>query len=164
MLVDARCSGLVAAPRRCQPLRMSWRHVLGVFVSVVSAFVLTLALSALLGLAALAYFTVTNLTAQQMDFPHLSTSPPVLLASLGLGGFAMLVGGYIAGCIARTGQVVTGLITGIASTVLSIPFFFWYPPWYDAACIVATVGPAAMGGYWARVTASSQRASSRATS
>jgi len=138
---------------------MTWRHPLGVLAGMVSAFVITIALSVCMGLAALAYFTVTSLTARQMDFAHLSTSTPILLASLGLGAFALLLGGLFAGWIARSRQVLTGLATGVASIVFSIPFFFLYPypAWYNVAAVAATLVPAAAGGYLARVFANVHR-------
>ncbi|HEX4139170.1 MAG TPA: hypothetical protein VHY09_02405 [Candidatus Methylacidiphilales bacterium] len=147
---------------------MLWRRVLAVFVGVVSSFAITVVLSVVLGLLMLAYWTLCVLSlrgaARQMDFTHLTASVPFLLATLGLGGFALLIGGFLAGWVARSGQVMTGLTTGITSTVISIPFFFWYPAWYDAACIVATIAPAAMGGYLARLMASLRHTPPPATS
>jgi hypothetical protein len=142
---------------------MNWRHVLGLFAGVVSGFFLTVALGIVWAVVMVLYYLSKGLSgyqaATQMDAAHLCASLPCLLATLGMGAFALLIGGLIAGWIARTGQVMTGLATGIVSTVISIPFFFWYPypAWYDVACVVVTIGPAAMGGYLARVLASLRR-------
>jgi len=149
---------------------MNWWHVLGVLAGVVIGFVLTLVLGLVWAVGMVIYFTAKGLSAHQaatqLDFAHLTASMPCLLATLGMGAFALLVGGLIAGLIGGTGQVMTGLVTGIVSTVVSIPFCFLYPypAWYDVACVVVTIGPAAMGGYLARVLASLRRVPLPATS
>ncbi len=134
---------------------MKARHVLAVFAGSAISLILTLVFSVILGVVFIVYYTSTGMdvhaAAKQMDFAHLTQSVPLLLSTIGIGGFAMLVGGFIAGWIGRTAHVLTGLGTGILSTLVSIPFFFWYPLWYDLVCVVATIGPAAMGGYVARI-------------
>jgi hypothetical protein len=141
---------------------MSWRHVLAVFAGVFGSFVITLVLGMGLGLAMLAYSTAAGHSAgdaaRQMDLAHMTASPAFLLVTLGLGLFAVLLGNFLACLIPPSGQVLTGLVSGIVSTVISIPLFFWYPLWYDLACLPATIGPAATGGYLALLVTRSRRA------
>ena len=142
---------------------MNWRHVLGVLAGVVIVFVLTLVIGLIIGIVLAIFLTEQGASAHQavgqMDMAHLSTSLPILLLSLGVGSFIVLLGGLLAGWIAGTGQVMTGLATGIVSTLLSFPLFFLhpYPLWYEVVAIVLTIGPAAMGGYVARILASLRR-------
>jgi len=94
-----------------------------------------------------------------MDFAHLSASVPFLLGTLGLGAFAALLSGCLAAWIGRTYVFLTGLATGIAACVLSIPFAFFgtYPLWYNVAGIVVTLVPAAAGGYLAQLLPGARR-------
>jgi hypothetical protein len=143
---------------------MTWRHFLGVFAGVVCGFVLSLAFGMVMGIGMLIYYTSQGASVhqatKQLDFAHLSASLPFLIATLSAGAFALLLSGFLAGWIGRTHPVLTGLVTGIVSTVLSLPFCFLYtyPLWYNVAGVVVTIGPAAMGGYLARVLASLRRA------
>ena len=134
---------------------MKGRHVLAIAVGVVGGFVLSLIVGLVMGAAMVAYYATQGMPMQkiaiQLNFAHLVSSIPFLLASLGGGGFALLVAGFVAGWIARSHQLVTGLILGAVSVVISVPFYFWYPLWYNIVCIVFTIGPAAMGAYAAQV-------------
>ena len=139
---------------------MTWRHLLGVFVGSVFAVVFCLAIGMAMGIVMLIYYTSQGATMLQatkhMDSAHLAASMPFLLSSLGGGAFASLLSGCLGAWISRTYPVLTGLATGIAACVLSLPFSYFgtYPLWYNVAGVIVTLLPAAMGGYLARVLAS----------
>lgn len=73
------------------------------------------------------------------------------LASLGLGGFFCLVGGFVTGWIAKTSVVKNALIMSIISGLLGLLFITFYSAWYEVVCWLFTIGPAMAGGYLASV-------------
>jgi hypothetical protein len=142
---------------------MTWSHVLGVGVGSVFGLVFSLVLGMVMAIVILIYYmsmgAPLHQAVLQLNVAYLNGALFVLLSTLALGAFVMLLSGCLAAWLGRTYPVLIGLATGIATTVLSLPFcfFYTYPLWYNLAGVVVTIGPAAMGGYLARVLASLRR-------
>jgi hypothetical protein len=85
-----------------------------------------------------------------LDAAHLYKSIPLLLASLGIGGFFTVVGGLITAWMAKTHQVKNATVMGLVSIVLGLPFWGSYPLWYNVIAVLVVLGAAATGGYFAK--------------
>jgi hypothetical protein len=124
---------------------------IGVIVDIVGSFTSGLVLGIILIIYHVAQGTPLKDISSVMDQKHLSQSIPFLLSSLGLGGFFSLVGGFVAGWMAKVSPTKNGLIMGVISTLLSIFFWSFSPAWFNAAGCLFTIGPATAGGYLAFV-------------
>ncbi len=74
----------------------------------------------------------------------------ILLSSL-VGGCAFTVlGGFVAGRMARQRQLLHGLLVGLASVVVFLLFVSQTPLWYSVAGMLVTPPAGAAGGFLAR--------------
>ena len=128
---------------------------LAIFAGSVVAMVGSLASGLVLGIILIIYHvsqgTPLKDMSSVMDQKHLSNSMPLLVCSLGLGGFFCLVGGFVTGWMAKVSPMKNGLLMGVLSTLLTVFFWSYYPAWFNVVGSVFTIGPAMAGGYLAQV-------------
>jgi hypothetical protein len=86
----------------------------------------------------------------QMDAAHLGQSIPVLLSSIGVGGFFTVVGGFVTGWLAQSFQLKNALLMGLLSALFGAVFWTFSPLWYNIVCVLITPVAAAVGGYFAQ--------------
>jgi hypothetical protein len=125
------------------------RNILGVFVGVVTDIVVSMILGLLFGVLLGAYelaqgVHALDLVAHPNKFVQ---QAPALLAEAGLGAFGSLVGGFVTGWIARTNRVVCGIIMGCGSVLVSLPFWYASPLWYNILGAFLTIGMATAGAF-----------------
>jgi hypothetical protein len=87
----------------------------------------------------------------QMDSKHIQQLLILMSASLGLGSFCSLLGGFVVGWMARVSQVKNGFVMGLFSTAFGSFFWASNPLWYNVICPVFTVGATMSGAYFAQV-------------
>jgi len=86
-----------------------------------------------------------------MADPEFHRLMPVLLAILGLGGFSSLIGGFTTGWVARSHEAKNGLLTGVVSTLVGIPFWDACATWYVVLGVTTTIVSAWAGAFLAPI-------------
>lgn len=83
----------------------------------------------------------------QLDSKHLQQSMILMSASLGLGSFCSLLGGFVTGWMAKASQVKNGFVMGFFS--IAFGSFFWAsnPLWYDVVGAIFTLAATTFGAY-----------------
>lgn len=61
-----------------------------------------------------------------------------------------ILGGFVAGRVAKTRQVFHGGVTGVVSTLIGLPFSFSWPVAYAVLSFVCTPPAAMLGGHLSR--------------
>lgn len=119
--------------------------IVGALVDVIVSILLGVPFAIIL----IAYHTSQGMTmaAATEQIQKEAHSVLMLLASIGLGGTGSLVGGFVAGWMARHHRVTNGAGAGILSVLLSVFAWSGYPLWFNLLGVVITVGLAASGAY-----------------
>jgi hypothetical protein len=125
--------------------------IIGVVVDVAGSLVSGFAIGIFLVIFHVAQGMPIKDVSVALDQKHLNQSIPFDLASLGVGGFFSMVGGFVTGWMAKAGQIKNGMLMGVVSTLLSIFFWGYDPFWVNAAGCFFTLIPATAGGYMAYV-------------
>jgi ABC-type thiamin/hydroxymethylpyrimidine transport system permease subunit len=97
----------------------------------------------------------------QTNTAHLDQSLPILLASLGIGGFSTVVGGFVTGWMAKVSQLKNAVVMGLLSTLFGVVFWSFSPLWFNIVCTLITPAAAATGGYFAQCIFVPRRASGK---
>lgn len=125
-----------------------WPIIAGVVVDYVTTF--------LLGIIYLIVQGLKNGDLSEEAIKKILTSPESLIILGIIGTLCTILGGYIAGRLAKDAEVKHATLVGIASLVLAtleaniLGEGASFPPWYETAGYLITVPAAALGGYFAQ--------------
>ncbi len=100
-----------------------------------------------------AFLTAEGVAPDDMEARTLS-DPAYLVVTIVIGLALMLVGGYVAGRVARTREIEHGGMVGVVSVAIGFLFLFsdtgTYPNWYFPVSFGLTIPAGLLGGYIAR--------------
>jgi hypothetical protein len=149
-------------PARQLHLGMKDIKFIAILVGVVVEYLITIvATIVMVTLMIVYYLPEKHVPANELHrFIHQTMhSLPALIASLVLGAIGPLIGGFVTGWMAKSSRIKNALFMGVISTIPGFFFMSEFPAWYDALSLLFTIGPAAVGGYFAQCLFGSRQAS-----
>jgi hypothetical protein len=132
---------------------------LAIVVGVVVEYLVTTLVTIIMATLMIAYYICErHVPAKELHIlmHHTLHSWSALMASLVLGAFGPVIGGFVTGWMAKISMPKNALIMGVISTIPCSLFMSEFPAWYDTLSLLFTIGPAVAGGYLAHVFLSSR--------
>ncbi len=116
---------------------------LGFLVDSVGTFVV----AAIIGIVAGVFYAMNDGDIDALTVDSVYSNTPLMLFAVLLGSGFTVLGGYIAGSIARESRLFNAALVGV--TGIFIGLFFWgeAPLWYDMTGLLLIVPAACLGGF-----------------
>lgn len=125
--------------------RINWKAVvMGALTDIAGTF----AFASLVGILAAVATDMYHLSTSEMEARL--QSPSSILAMIIIGLAFTVLGGYVAGRVSSTHEVIHGLIVGAISLLIGLASFGSLPLWYDIVSLVVVI-PCGMLGGWIAV-------------